>query len=391
MKKFVAGLALGLSLLAAGAAVADTRTPVPVDGIVVGTPPQSPPGVTSAPSPGFPGVESDDILKQNQAQRTLVQPGNAAPTWRVIKEGTHNYSSLPALEAGVLIQPKAQFPGQARATTAGEAWRQYRNGPLTTYGGWLLIAALVGLALAYFIGGKIRMKAPMTGRLIERFTSFERIVHWTVAISFVALAFTGIAMLFGKYVVLPLFGHTLFGWIAYAGKNIHNFVGPVFAVSLLVMFVTYVRDNLPTLTDLKWLTRLGGLLGKGHAHAGRFNGGEKVWFWFGVVALGLLVSASGFVLDMLVPGIVYSRGNMQLANVVHLVGAVLVSTMSLGHIYLGTIGMEGAYAAMRHGYVDDTWAAEHHDLWYDEVVSGKVPRVRSPEGAVRVGAPVKAV
>ncbi len=391
MKKFLTGLALGLSLLAAGAAVADTKTPVPAEGIVVSTPPQAPPGVTSAPSPGFPGVESDDILKQNQAQRTEVQPGNAAPTWRVIKEGTHNYSSLPALESGVLIQPKAQFLGQARATTAGEAWRQYRNGPLTTYGGWLLIAALLGLTLAYFVFGKIRMKAPMTGRLIERFTSFERIVHWTVAITFVTLAFTGIAMLFGKYVVLPLLGHTVFGWIAYASKNIHNFIGPLFAVSLLVMFVTYVRDNLPTLVDLKWLTSLGGMLGKGHPQAGRFNGGEKVWFWFGVVALGLIVSASGFVLDMLVPGVLYTRGNMQLAHVIHLVGAVLVSAMSLGHIYLGTVGMEGAYAAMRHGYVDDTWAKEHHELWYDDVVAGRVKRVRSPEGAARVGAPVKAV
>lgn len=392
MKNYLASLALGLSLLAAtGVAGADTKTPVPQDGIVVSTQPQSPPGVTSAPSPGFPGVESDDILRQNQAQRTQVQPGNAAPTWRVVKEGTHNYSSLPALESGVLIQPKAQFPGQARATTAGEAWRQYRNGPLTTYGGWLLVLAVVGLAAIRVVAGKIRMKAPMTGRLIERFTSFERIVHWTVAISFVTLAFTGIAILFGKYVVLPLFGHTLFGWIAYAGKNIHNFVGPLFAVSLLVMFVTYVKDNLPGLTDITWLARLGGLLGKGHAHAGRFNGGEKVWFWLGVVVLGLIVSASGFVLDMLVPGLVYSRGNMQVANLVHLVGAVLVSTMSLGHIYLGTIGMEGAYAAMRHGYVDDTWASEHHDLWYDDIVSGKVPRVRTQEGAAHVGAPVKAV
>lgn len=392
MKNYLASLALGLSLLAAtGIAGADTKTPVPQDGIVVSTQPQSPPGITSAPSPGFPGVESDDILKQNQAQRTQVQPGNAAPTWRVVKEGTHNYSSLPALDSGVLIQPKAQFPGQARATTAGEAWRQYRNGPLTTYGGWLLVLAVVGLAVIRMVAGKIRMKAPMTGRLIERFTSFERIVHWTVAISFVTLAFTGIAILFGKYVVLPLFGHTLFGWIAYAGKNIHNFVGPLFAVSLLVMFVTFVKDNLPGLTDIRWLARLGGLLGKGHAHAGRFNGGEKVWFWLGVVVLGMIVSASGFVLDMLVPGLVYSRGNMQVANLVHLVGAVLVSTVSLGHIYLGTIGMEGAYAAMRHGYVDDTWASEHHDLWYDDIVSGKVPRVRTQEGAAHVGAPVKAV
>jgi formate dehydrogenase subunit gamma len=250
---------------------------------------------------------------------------------------------------------------------------------------------LAGLVLAYFVLGKIRMKAPMTGRLIERFTSFERIVHWTAAISFVVLALTGIALVFGKYVVLPLFGHTLFGWIAYAGKNIHNFVGPLFAVSLLVTFVTYVKDNLPTLADLRWMARLGGLLGKGHPPAGRFNGGEKVWFWAGVVVLGLIVSASGFVLDVLVPGIVYSRGNMQVANVIHLVGAVLFTALSLGHIYLGTVGMEGAYAAMRHGYVDDTWAKEHHQLWYDDVVSGKVPRVRTPEGAARVGVPVKAV
>lgn len=392
MKKCLASLALGLSLLAmAGFAAAETKTPVPAEGIVVSTPPQSPPGVTSAPTPGFPGIESQDILKQNQAQRTAVQPGNASPTWRVIKEGTHNYSSLPALESGVLIQPKAQFPGQARATTAGEAWRQYRDGPLTTYGGWLLVVVLAGLALAYFVLGKIRMKAPMTGRLIERFTSFERTVHWTVAITFVVLALTGIAMVFGKYVVLPLFGHTLFGWIAYAGKNIHNFVGPLFAVSLLVTIVTYVKDNLPTLTDLRWLTRLGGLLGKDHPPAGRFNGGEKVWFWAGVVVLGLIVSLSGFVLDVLVPGIVYSRGNMQIAHVIHLIGAVLFTALSLGHIYLGTVGMEGAYAAMRHGYVDDTWAKEHHQLWYDDVVSGKVPRVRTPEGAARVGAPVKAV
>ena len=127
------------------------------------------------------------------------------------------------------------------------------------------------------------------------------------------------------------------------------------------------------------------------ALGGRFNGGEKVWFWLGVVVLGLIVSASGFVLDMLVPGIIYSRGNMQIANVIHLTAAVLVTAMSLGHIYLGTIGMEGAYAAMRHGYVDETWAKEHHELWYEDIESGKVPRVRTQEGANRVGTPVKAV
>jgi formate dehydrogenase subunit gamma len=212
-----------------------------------------------------------------------------------------------------------------------------------------------------------------------------------MAISFVILAVTGITMLFGKYVVLPVFGHTLFGLLAYLCKNIHNFVGPVFTVSTVVFFVIYVKDNLPEASDLKWLTRAGGAIGKGHVSAGRFNAGEKIWFWGGVVALGLVVSASGFVLDMLFPGIESTRGNMQIANAIHLAGAVLFASMSLAHIYIGTIGMEGAYEAMRTGYVDDAWAKEHHDLWYDDVKSGKVPRVRTEEGAAKVGVPLKAL
>jgi formate dehydrogenase subunit gamma len=133
---------------------------------------------------------------------------------------------------------------------------------------------------------------------------------------------------------------------------------------------------------------LGG--GRGHAHAGRFNAGEKLWFWGGVVFLGLIVSASGFVLDMIVPGILYTRGNMQIANIIHLIGAVLVFSAALGHIYIGTLGMEGAYDAMKTGYVDDAWAKEHHDLWYDDIQSGKVPRIRTKESIAEVGEPVKA-
>ena len=324
-----------------------------------------------------PNVESIDIMKQNQAERTRDQPGNAAPTFRIIKEGTKNYSSLPALEAGVLIQPKQQFPLQARATTAGEAWRNYRNGPLTHLGGWMLIGMLVILAALYFIAGPVRLKQPRTGRLIERFTAVERIAHWSTAVTFVLLALSGLTMLFGKYVMMPVFGHALFGWLAFLCKNVHNFVGPLFTVSILVTFVIFVKDNFPGRGDLTWLLRLGGMFGGKHAHAGRFNAGEKLWFWGGVVGLSLIVSASGFVLDMLVPGIEYSRGNMQIANVIHLAGAVLVAGMSLGHIYLGSFGMEGALEAMTTGYVDDEWAREHHDLWYDDVQNGRVPRIRT--------------
>jgi formate dehydrogenase subunit gamma len=364
MKTWFASLALGLSLLTVSA---------------------GPAAAQQAPA-AAPNVESVDILNQNQAERTRDQPGNAAPTWRIVKEGRNNYSSLPDPEAGVLIQPKAQFPGQSRATTAGEAWRQYRNGPMTQIGGWLLILAIVAIAAFYLFKGPIRLTEHPTGRLIERFTSVERIAHWTMAISFVILAFTGIVMLFGKHVLLPLFGYTLFGWLAYASKTIHNFVGPVFTVSIIVFFIIYVKDNLPHASDVTWIKRLGGAAGKGHVSAGRFNAGEKLWFWGGVVALGIVVSTSGFVLDKIVPGLQYDRSMMQIANLVHLGAAVLFIAMSFAHIYIGTIGMEGAYQAMRSGYVDDTWAKEHHDLWYEQIEKGEIPRVRTQDAAP-VGSP----
>jgi formate dehydrogenase subunit gamma len=341
--------------------------------------------VPATASQAAPNVESIDILKQNQAERTRDQPGNLAPTYRIIKEGRQNYSSLPAREAGVLIQPKAQFPGQARATTAGEAWRNYRNGPLSQIGGWLLIVAVLAVVAVYFLFGSSKLKGKPTGRLIERFTALERIAHWTTAISFIVLALTGITILFGRYIILPIFGATLFGWFSFACKNIHNFVGPIFTVSLVVVFLIFVKNNFPEKTDLKWLTRLGGLFGGENVSSGYFNAGEKLWFWGGVVVLGLFVSSSGFVLNMLIPGFDYTRGNMQIANVIHIVSAVIFMSVAVGHIYMGTLGMEGAYNAMATGYVDDEWAKEHHDLWYNDIQNGKAPRIRSEQGSAKTG------
>lgn len=375
-KRFFASLILGwllAALASAGHAQSGPAAPAPQPG--------------AAPSQALPAVESVDILKQDQAQRTQDQPGNLSPTWRIIKEGTKNYSSLPGQEMGVLIQPKAQFPGQTRATTAGQAWREYRNGPLTQIGGWLLVAAVAGVIAVYLIFGPMRLQGQRSGRLIERFTVLERIAHWTTAISFVVLAVSGLTMLFGKYVLLPVFGHALFGWLSYLLKTLHNFVGPLFAVSLTVTFILFVKDNFPRAGDLKWLRTMGGMFSGKHAPAGRFNAGEKLWFWGGVTVLGLIVSASGFVLDYLVPGIASTRSNMQIAHVIHVIGAVLIIAASIGHIYMGTLGQEGAYQAMRTGYVDDTWAQQHHDLWYEDIESGKVPRVRTGDGAAGAGAP----
>ena len=383
MKQWIVHLAFGLAAAFAGPAMAQYDTGKPA---VEGARPAAAPAAA-----GLPNVQPVDIMNQNQAERSRDQPGNLAPVYRAIKDGEKHYSSLPDPEAGILVQPKAQFPGQARATTAGEAWRQYRNGPLTTYGGWLLLLTVALLAAVYLLRGQVKLSAPRTGRKIERFTLFERTVHWTMAISFVTLAISGLIILFGKYILLPVFGHTLFGWLAFALKNIHNFVGPVFSVAIIVFFITFVKDNLPAASDVAWFARLGGLLGGKHVSAHRFNAGEKIVFWGAVVVLGLIVSASSLVLDMLVPWVEATRANMQIASLVHLTASVLAASMVIGHIYLGTIGMEGAYEAMRTGYVDDTWAKEHHDEWYADVQSGKIPRIRTQEAAGTTSAPPKAV
>ncbi|MEO8653555.1 MAG: formate dehydrogenase subunit gamma [Ramlibacter sp.] len=329
-----------------------------------------------------PDASSDpDYLKQNNAERNRVQPGNNAPMWRGVAAGLAGYSSLPrseAPEAGVLIQGPVQYPG-SRMTTAGEAWRQVRNNWIIPYGGALFLIMLGALAIVYFTRGPLELHAPETGRKIERFTPFERSTHWANAIAFSILAISGLVMAFGKFLLLPIMGLTLFGWFSYVLKNLHNFAGPVFAVSLVIIFLTFLRDNWPQRGDLKWLLRLGGFFSKGgnEPPAHRFNPGEKVVFWGGVFFLGVIVVASGLVMDHLIPGVVYERGTLQIANMVHGVAALLMMTVFLLHIYLGTIGMTGAYKAMRTGYVDETWAREHHEYWYEDIKAGRIPAQRS--------------
>ena len=226
---------------------------------------------------------------------------------------------------------------------------------------------------------------PRPGRKIERFTAFERSAHWANAIAFSILAISGLVMAFGKFCTRSWGAPCTVGW-TYAPKNLHNFAGPLFAVSLVVVILTFVRDNLPR--KHQRLLKGGGLLSQHEVPSHRFNAGEKIMFWGGVFLLGLIVVGSGLVLDKLLPGLVYERGTMQIAQMVHAVATVLMMCMFLGHIYLGTIGMHGAYDAMKTGYVDETWAKEHHELWYDDIKAGKIPAQRSQAAAP--GATVKA-
>ena len=307
-------------------------------------------------APAAPAQTFDSVLNPNaaeQARRQQTQPGNNAPVWREVRSEKSHYTTDRGVEAGVLVQ------------SGGETWRQRRNNQVIPLGGLLFLGALGAGVLFYLWKGTIKLKGKPTGRLVPRFTGFERTVHWTVAISFSILAISGLVMLFGKHVLLPVVGHTLFAWLTILLKNLHNFVGPVFSIAIVIMFFTFLRDNWPTVRDAIWIAKGGGLVSGEHVPSGRFNAGEKVWFWIGVLVLGMTASASGLVLDF--PNFEQSRWVMQTANLVHVIATVLMMSMALGHIYMGTVGMEGAFNAMKTGYVDEAWAKEHHEYWFDEI------------------------
>jgi formate dehydrogenase subunit gamma len=310
-----------------------------------------------------------------QLQRQATQPGNNAPVWRDVRSGEINpyqTTQVRGVETNILIQNE------------GEIWRRVRNGPLTVYGGWAIVLVLLALGLFYWRKGRIMLKEPRTGRLLIRFTPWERTVHWATAISFVILAVSGLVMLFGKYILLPVFGYTLFAWLAILLKNLHNFVGPLFIVLTVLVIATYVKDNVPQPGDWLWIKKFGGLISGEHVPSWRFNAAEKAWFWGGVTVLGAVMAVTGLILDF--PNFDQGRNTMQLTQVIHAAAALVFVALSFGHIYLGTIGMEGAYDTMRHGVADEEWAREHHEYWYREQMA-KRGEPAAPGGVAPTTAP----
>jgi formate dehydrogenase subunit gamma len=298
------------------------------------------------------------------AKKQVDQPLNNAPVWTEVRK------SSPANMTTTSRNPE----GNVLIQSDGLTWRQIRNGPITLYGGALVAFMLAAIGLFYKSKGTIKLKAAPTGKTIQRFSQAERRMHWATAISFSILGISGLILFFGKHILQPVLGYTLFSWIARLCIVLHNFVGPLFFLCAIGLFFTFVRDNFPKAYDLTWLKKGGGLASGEHIPSDRFNAGEKVWFWGGLALLGIVVSLSGLVLDF--PNFAQSRGVMQTANIVHVVGALLFIIGSFGHIYMGTVGMEGAYKAMREGKVDEAWAKEHHEYWYNDIKSGKIkPKV----------------
>ncbi|WP_290653508.1 formate dehydrogenase subunit gamma [Aquisalimonas sp.] len=253
-------------------------------------------------------------------------------------------------------------------TNVGENYRQIRQGPLMTVGGWFLVAVFLAITAFYLLTGQKKIDGGRTGRTIVRWKAYERFLHWFNAICFIILAITGLSLLFGRTVLIPIVGHQAFSSYAEFAYGAHNFVGPAFSVGVLVMIVLWARHNIPKKHDWVWFKEGGGIIGNKHPPAGKMNGGEKVWFWVGVFALGLTVIITGLI--ALFPNLGFqTREIMSWALIIHATAAILWMGLFLGHAYIGTLGTEGALEGMTRGRVDVAWAKQHHDLWYEDVVA----------------------
>jgi formate dehydrogenase subunit gamma len=229
---------------------------------------------------------------------------------------------------------------------------------------------VAALLLFLIVRGQVKLEQKPSGRTLRRWSLPERVLHWYTAVLFILLAVTGLSLLFGRAVLIPVLGASGFSAWAQLSIYVHNYLGPFFVVGVVIEIIAWIRFNLPDKTDWDWLKQGGGMVGKGkHPHAGRINAGEKLFtFWIGMVVLGIAVSITGlFLLGWIGSGM---RETMQIANVVHSVTAVVYVAIMLGHMYLGAWGVEGAFEAMWKGEVSEEWAKQHHDKWYDEARKG---------------------
>lgn len=258
--------------------------------------------------------------------------------------------SIPDQRSGVLIQP------------AGREWREFRSVVLRWIGGIAILGMLAVLVIFYLSRGMLRLESGRSGRTIVRFTAFERFVHWMTATCFIVLALSGLNITFGRPLLLPLIGHEAFSEWSQWAKYAHNYLSFPFTIGVVLIFLMWVAGNIPNKVDIEWLKRGGGIVGHEKPPAYRFNAGQKVIYWIVVIG-GVLVAATGY--ELLFPFYLSDIEGMQLAQMVHSVVAMLFMAVMLAHIYIGTIGMEGAFEAMGRGTVDVNWAREHHSLWLE--------------------------
>ena len=279
----------------------------------------------------------------------MTNPANEL--WMGVRHNTESIkmtSQVKSVDSNMLINQQA-----AR-------WTHFRMNQLISYGSIALVSIAALILIFYLIRGRIKIKGGLSGNMVHRFSDYERVLHWVLAIVFLFLALTGLILLFGRSLLIPIMGNEIFSVLASASKESHNLFGPIFLLSLILMLLRFVRKNIYARGDLTWLLRGGGMIGHSPVTGGFFNMGEKTWYWL-VILIGLAISLSGLVLVS--PNIGQSRMIMELSHVVHGIGAIILIAVSFGHMYLGTKGTEGTLESMKTGYVDIKWAEEHHDRW----------------------------
>ena len=310
--------------------------------------------LAAAQSPAVNSTEAGDAKAQQQRQ--VTQPLNNQPVWSEIRSGAPQVTTVRGRETNVLIQPE------------GQTWRALRV-PILFWGGIIVALAILGLAVFYLLRGTMGAAGKPGERVIERFSPMDRYAHWFVAIVWVALAITGLILSLGKAVLLPLVGYTLFSWLATLAKTIHNFAGPLLIIGVPWLFFRFIRDNGIGAEDFRWFVNIMGYF-TGHEYPSeRFNAGEKLVFWLVLTLGSTALIVTGLIL--LFPNFDQTRSTMQVANILHAIAAYLCIGLALVHIYLGTIGLQGAYRAMRDGCVTESWAEHHHLRWYERIVAGK--------------------
>ena len=309
-------------------------------------------------------------------------PGGAGPNanaenaaiWRAIREGGRGEVAGVNDRSGILM------------VSGGQNWRAFRQGPLATWSAVAILATIALLALFFAVRGRMKVSHGLSHRRIKRFNWFERMSHWTLSISFILLALTGFNLIFGRALLMPVMGPEAFAAMTMAGKWVHNYVSFAFMIALALVAVLWVLENIPNRHDLVWLAKGGGMLGGEHPPARKFNAGQKIIFWITVIA-GFSISLSGWALlnpfettmfsdtfalinralgtDL--PVALTALEEQQYQSAWHAMVAVFMSVVVIAHIYIGSVGMEGALDAMTKGDVDANWAKEHHSLWVDEV------------------------
>lgn len=356
---------------------------------------------------GMAAIDLPGVSGMALAQQAGEVPGDSlgaasdADFWRAVREGQQFTVSIPDKQAGVMIQSE------------GENWRNARNGPATTIGAWVIVGMLVVLGFFFGLRGRIRIDSGLSGKLIQRFNSVERIAHWLTAGSFMILGLTGLNVMYGRY----LFGkggetpgdfsglHQFFAFTAYYGKLVHTYIAFAFMAGIVMIVVLWVKDNIPRGIDLKWLAVGGGLFSKNvHPPAKKFNAGQKFIFWT-VVLGGVSLSVSGLLLmfpftfgifaptfevlnylGLNLPTTLTAVEEMQLSQLWHAVVAAIMIAIITAHIYIGSLGMEGAWDAMGSGMVDENWAREHHGLWMAEIKGEAPPPDQGGDGGSKVTA-----